>query len=283
MVSKPFLLMTLLVRDEIDIIDAQIKHHLNSGVDHFIVTDNGSLDGTREYLEKLVQEGYITLIHEPSHTHDQGAWVSRMARVAARDFSADWIIHSDADEFFWTGKDGNDLKDFFADIPQHVGVVRVRRYNILKDPLCNTGDCLQDNRIGNIGANDGINPKVCHRPALNPTVAEGNHRVSGVDGAVLERPNGLTILHFPYRSYEQYEKKIVNGARALLNNPDIPENIGSHWRVAYQQFLDGNLPSVYNSMHITMAQRDPRIASGKAFLLEGFGDWCLKHGLRCNS
>ena len=34
--------MTLLVRDEADIVDAQIAYHLNAGVDFVVATDNRS-------------------------------------------------------------------------------------------------------------------------------------------------------------------------------------------------------------------------------------------------
>jgi len=45
------LAMSILVRDEANIIEANIRHHAASGVSSFIVTDNGSVDGTRELLE----------------------------------------------------------------------------------------------------------------------------------------------------------------------------------------------------------------------------------------
>ena len=41
------IVMTLKVRDEADVIDANLRFHLAAGADFFIVTDNGSTDGTR--------------------------------------------------------------------------------------------------------------------------------------------------------------------------------------------------------------------------------------------
>ena len=56
------LVMTLLARDEADVVDAQISFHLNAGVDHVIATDNRSTDGTTEIFESYAQAGYLHLI-----------------------------------------------------------------------------------------------------------------------------------------------------------------------------------------------------------------------------
>jgi hypothetical protein len=44
------LVMTLLVRNEADIIEANLDYHLAQGVDFVIVTDHGSSDETVELL-----------------------------------------------------------------------------------------------------------------------------------------------------------------------------------------------------------------------------------------
>ena len=51
------LVMTLLARDEIDVVDSWLAFHLNAGVDLVIATDNRSQDGTTEVLEQYARYG----------------------------------------------------------------------------------------------------------------------------------------------------------------------------------------------------------------------------------
>ena len=105
--------MTLLVRDEADVVDAQLAFHLSAGVDLVIATDNASTDGTTEILERYEREGAASG-SSASGGDDmrQDVWVTRMARLAAVEYGADWVIHSDADEFWWPR--GGSLKDVLA-------------------------------------------------------------------------------------------------------------------------------------------------------------------------
>src|SRR5438067_10045233 len=115
------LVMTLLARDEGDIVDAQIAFHLHAGVDFVVATDNASRDGTTEILESYSRDGCLHLIREDGEDMRQGAWVTRMARLAATDFGADWVLNSDADEF-WCSH-GAPLKTVLAAVPARFATV----------------------------------------------------------------------------------------------------------------------------------------------------------------
>ena len=56
--------MTLVVRDEADVIEANLRYHLAQGVDFVIATDNASADGTLEVLERYADAGRLHLIQE---------------------------------------------------------------------------------------------------------------------------------------------------------------------------------------------------------------------------
>lgn len=95
------LLMTLLVRDEEDILEQHLDFHLGHGVDFVIATDNLSQDRSGEILRRYERAGRLRLLDEPEDNYSQAKWVTRMARMAATEYGADWVINSDADEFWW--------------------------------------------------------------------------------------------------------------------------------------------------------------------------------------
>jgi len=117
-------IMTLLVRDEQDVIAENIAYHLSRGVDHVIVTDNASTDAARDIVRAFERTGAVTLIDEPGDDYSQAAWVTRMARLAA-EMDADWVINSDADEIWWP--QGSDLKTEFAAFSRECGSATVKR------------------------------------------------------------------------------------------------------------------------------------------------------------
>ena len=56
-------------------------------------------------IDGYVRAGIAERIWEPQDDFSQARWVTRMARRAATEHRADWIINSDDDEF-WSGRSG---------------------------------------------------------------------------------------------------------------------------------------------------------------------------------
>jgi hypothetical protein len=203
--------MTLLARNEADIIDAHLAFHLNAGVDFVVAMDNGSEDGTREILESYARDGCLDLTHDDGDLM-QEEWVTDMARRAATDFEADWIINSDADEFWWPR--GGSLKDVFAGVPPRFGSVRGMWRHFPPRPH---GDEFfaegMTVRVLNPGAEDNspYSPrfKAAHRSDPEVTVLSGNHQAIGRDLRALPGWYPIDVLHFPFRSLEQFSEKLL--------------------------------------------------------------------------
>src|SRR5213078_3157186 len=77
---------------------------------------------------------------EPAEGLRQSEWVTRMARLAATEFGADWVINTDADEFWWPR--GGSLKDVLAAVPDRYGIVHAfwRSFVPRPDDLLPAGD-----------------------------------------------------------------------------------------------------------------------------------------------
>jgi len=209
------LVMTLLARDEADIVDEQIRFHLNAGVDFVIATDNLSADGTTEILESYAKTGELHLIREDGEYLQQAEWITRMGRLAATDFGADWIIHSDADEFWWPR--GDTLKDVLASIPSRYGIVRALLRHFVPRP--DDGSPFAERMTVRMSTSAPINDprslfrpnlKIVHRAAPNVNVSIGAQRL--IDSALVPLRGWYPIefFHFPVRSLEQCERKYAH-------------------------------------------------------------------------
>jgi hypothetical protein len=206
------LVMTLVCRDAEDVLDAQIAFHLSAGVDFVIATDHRSVDGTTDILERYERQGYLHLIREDSEEFEQAAWVTRMARLAATDFAADWVINSDADEFWWPR--GPDLKQVLSSIPSRYGLVRAiwRTFPPRPDDTQHFAERMTVRVSPVAPINDPTTPwrpnaKLIHRADPAVTVRIGNHAVENTTLQPLRGWFPVEILHFPWRSYAQCSQK----------------------------------------------------------------------------
>ena len=230
--EDPRLVMAIKVRNEADVIEANLRHHLAHGVDFFVVTDNGSDDGTREILQRWQDAGLMEVFDEPHEDFWSRAhgWVTRMARVAAERHAADWVLHADADEF-WVAPAGS-LKAALGSVPDRYQVVLAPRPEFLPRP---DGEEPFYERMTARERYSRLRPKVAHRGIPGVALHQGAHDVMLVNKkvatSVLNDRRALTrladpgrrgfdpspawapywpvrVLHFPIRSYEQYRRRV---------------------------------------------------------------------------
>ena len=211
--------MTLLVRDEADIVDAHLAFHLNAGVDLVLATDHRSTDGTTEILESYVRDGHVRLIREGGERALQAEWVTRMARQAATEHGADWVLNSDADEFWWPRR--GSLRDALAAVPVQCGVVHALQRTFVPRP--EDGRSFAERMTVRLAAKAAINDpatpyrpvtKIAHRAHAGVVVGPGNHSVAGLPFALHRGGNPLEVLHLPLRSREQCARKYEKTWRA---------------------------------------------------------------------
>ena len=221
--------MTLKVRDEADIIEDNLRYHRAQGVDFFVIADTGSTDGTVELLEPYQRAGVVRLERIGHGIHDMKAGGEEEITRIAGEMGADWVIHNDADEFWWplTG----DLKQAMAAIPDGFGLVVAPRAEFVVRP----GNGPFAERLTIREARFLRPPKSAHR--AHPRVAlRGPHPVeiwvdrsgspyAGLVGKPVLRTEAehseeeeldlliaptfpVRVLHFPFRSFAQYKRKV---------------------------------------------------------------------------
>ncbi len=225
--------LTLLARDEADVVEWQLLYHFGRGIDFVVATDHRSVDGTSEILQRFAAEGRLRYIRDDSERISQADQMTRMARIAATEHAADWVIPSDADEFWWPRK--GTIHEVLEAIPAQVGVVRgfirtfaprpeddrlfFERMTFLARPVADHENIYQPN------------VHVVHRAHPNISVIRGFHDAYGDGlGRLIRTWCPFEVLHFPNRTSAQSERKYKQGFHAWIG----AERGGRHIQAAYR-------------------------------------------------
>lgn len=244
-VSVLKLAMTLLVRDEVDIVEQNISFHLSQGVDEVVVVDNGSVDGTRDVLADLARHAPIYIFDEPTHNFAQSEWVTKAALFARDHLGADWILNNDADEF-WVPRRGRIKDRLRKSLASNLSCTRLNMITSCEQLSVGAGmsgltfrvaQPIERRALSDIYADPLPAPyfymdlphKVLVRASGLKLVGQGNHAAQHDHNTFVQNGH-VDIFHFPIRSRSQFERKIIQGGQAYAANPNFDENVGWHWR-----------------------------------------------------
>lgn len=274
---SPKLVMTLLVKDEADVLEHNILFHKAMGVDYFIITDNGSTDRTAEIIRKYCDLGWIVKVFHEIGTYNQVKYVDQMIRYIIDEQLGEWILNCDADEF-WIPQGGS-LKSELVATPANV--ISCPLFNVI--PIdenkfyANTSIVVQPSLDAQFSIYAKNIDKVIHRAKGYQKIHQGNHNVS-IERKNRVRAKGIYVHHYNIRNFEQFVRKFRNLATPFqvapvardtalhVKNFISAQSDGQDMRVVYAKYLDIN--------HLSEARDTGRLRESTAvrdfFALQGF-------------
>jgi hypothetical protein len=225
-----------IVKDEAEYLEEWLAYHVALGVDHFIVYDNGSTDGSAELLERYINHGLVTRIDWPLGGGQLAAYNHSLRMFGA---TARWLAYYDVDEFLVPLID-DDIPTFLARF-EEAAVVRVPRVEFgfsghRQRPQSLSLDAYT--QVANVLELDPTLP-----PRVKSVVQPG--AVSAVDihlafPADVPAPHAPTrtaeesvrgvaqLNHYYTRSFEEFEEKRFRGsATGRIARPAVPFDIAT--------------------------------------------------------
>ena len=233
-----------IVGNEADVIEAFVRHHARL-LDELVLVVHRPVDETRAILESLAAEGLPLVLRDARHAaFRQADETSGVARELLRS-GADFIVLLDADEFLRlpdrlpapgpAGTAGRPLRRVALAVVRAAGGGRRPRANPLR-------------RIRHRRREEGFD---CFKVALTRAflreefhLLEGNHCVMQAGDAGTAAPAPMTeykavrLAHFPVRSREQLEAKVVLGELGKREAQAEDPALGTHWRDLYRMIRD---------------------------------------------
>lgn len=212
-----------MVKNEEDIIEQFVRHN-SKHIDVMYIADNMSTDGTRDILNALREEGLPIVIwddNDPRHIQSEKTTAAYHKISSVESFH--YFIAIDADEFIQLSVG--------CHIPEGKGnAFHLKRYCHVIDSTASTHDLYTMRQR----LRKQQTPKILivHDPKhfSEYTIADGNHFVEKAGRRVEHNElSKALIAHYPYRTIDQYVRKVVMGwLGVLLIDEEAGKKKGMH-------------------------------------------------------
>jgi len=237
---SPKLFMTLLVKDEADILERNLIFHKAMGVDGFVITNNNSSDSTGDIIKKYEDKGWIVKSFlERGSDYQQVAWVDRMIRALQEEFSPDWIINADADEFWYpqSGSLKNEISQTNANMIYCplINMLPPKEGDYINSTYAVNG-CITDPEkfgLARFNVYSPQIPKVIHRSAGYRLIAKGNHTADMEKRSKIQSSD-IQIFHYCIRGEQHFFNKLVKGGEAVVRRLGLKKGESEHFVYYYE-------------------------------------------------
>jgi hypothetical protein len=244
------LIVTTRVKNELDIIEAFIRHHAQH-FDKLILIDDGSSDGTYQILRQL-QSVYpdLVVLDQPTIGYMQDRHMTLLLRMAVDKFGADWIAPLDVDEFI---EPANGLMLTQVLAGQQPAVYSLGWSNFVwsadleksdqRNPVLRQRFCLP--------TRSDHTKLLLHAEFVSATaeLTLGNHLLVDNGEPLRTQPlDCVRLCHYPIRSIAQYASKISIGHLQHLATPDRNSGNLFHYTKPFQELAELGLHRISKRM-----------------------------------
>ena len=244
-----------MVKDEADVIEAFVRHNLGF-MDAMVIVDNDSVDGTREILVQLRQEGLpIILFDDPVVAHFQAEIVTALYRKVVPKFKPRFVFLLDADEFIVASSREALHLQLCAMRPGTQGQYYWRTYiPAPTGPEGDTSDPLRSITHRKVAEDHWTKSVIVTDSKIDTKlkIQQGGHDVKYAGRSLRTvKLRGVVLAHFPVRTVDQITAKALVGWIANLerNKHQRERPFAWHWKALYEQIIRGTGLTTEDATH----------------------------------